>query len=740
MVFVMAKTPVVPFAHQPPKITILSDHASQDRCEQEMANDAAATLADKDRLNLEKRLASTFDILRHKNTRCPLAVAVYGDWGTGKTSAMRWLETRLHEWNKLDNPKRQGHPRAYPVWFDPWRYHSKEEVWRGIIAEVILSLFRVNHLNHENALPRMVQAVKKFGGFLGRSFIHAMANLEIEAGGKAKLPGIAEGEVKFTAKGEMFRDIWEEYEKAAQPQKAHLNHFEDTLRTWVTDFLGPQAPSDKKATHVTREPARLVLFIDDLDRCLPEVTLEVIEALKLYLNIDHLIFVVGLDETVVRSVVAEHYKKAGVDAAKAGRYLDKIFQVDLRIPPSEAQMPGYMKTQIAALNEATGGYWQSIMERSGHRETLESVLISLARNNPREVKRLLNSALLRGRAASLDETLTGDEERTHLSSESSEIPESQQEKEATRFAQGVQLLLLQRLLADRLFQSEDLLTYRHHLKWFEEASRLLRVALKESELDLTKLLAYLPDLANAELVLIPSAKGFVNLQGKKTKPVNKKTLEACAALHRHLTENPPKADGALWLSPLFLQLLQVPFSQAVAEHFPPSRSPEAAAVKRPLDLDTLPDFVLEVLSRAVGVPVGELKLEHLAKITELSLQGTPITTQQLQQVLRGLSLEKLDLSYCTALENLPDLSAMQSLKSLDLSLCAGLKDHLALNGLLRLDQLETLSLRRCLELESLPDMSTMKSLKLLDLRRCTGLANKTGWEQRLPPGCEILEP
>lgn len=575
----MAKIPV-PFAHQPPQITILSDHASQDRSEDQMANDSVATLADKDQLNLETRLASTFDILRHKNTRCPLAVAVYGDWGTGKTSAMRWLETRLNEWNTLDDPKRGGHPRAYPVWFDPWRYHSKEEVWRGIIAEVILSLFRVNHLNHENALPRMVQAVKKFGGFLGRSFIHAMANLEIEAGGKAKVPGFAEGEMKFTAKGEMFRDIWEEYEKAAQPQKAHLNQFEDTLRTWVTDFLGPQEPSKRKANNVTREPARLVLFIDDLDRCLPEVTLEVIEALKLYLNIDHLIFVVGLDETVVRSVVAQHYSKAGVDIAKAGRYLDKIFQVDLRIPPSEAQMPNYMKTQIAALNEATGGYWNEIMERSGHRETLESVLISLARNNPREVKRLLNSALLRGRAASLDKKLTASEEWTDSRGKTLEDElQWEEDKMSERFAQGVQVFLLQRLLADSFDQSEDLLTFSNHLKWLAQASRFLREVMKKSGSDWHGFSSYLPELEDAESELEFFKMGLASTKSNKAMPVSREILELCVLLHSHLTKTPPKADSALWTSPIFLQLLQVPFSQAVAEHFPPARIAEATASK-----------------------------------------------------------------------------------------------------------------------------------------------------------------
>jgi KAP family P-loop domain len=764
----MANTPAVPFAHQPPLITILSDHASQDRSEEKMAHDAIATQADRDQLNLETRLASTFDILRHKNTRCPLAVAVYGDWGTGKTSAMRWLETRLNEWNSLPAPKRKGHPRAYPVWFDPWRYHSKEEVWRGIIAEVILALIHVGHLNQENILPRMVQAVKKFGGFLGRSFIHAVANMEFEAGGKGKVPGLAEAEVKFAAKGEMFRDIWEEYDKAAHPHKAHLNQFEETLRTWVTDFLGPQAASEAKPSGVLREPARLVLFIDDLDRCLPEVTLEVIEALKLYLNIDHLIFVVGLDETVVRSVVAEHYKKAGVDSSKAARYLDKVFQVDVRIPPSEAQMPGYMKTQITALNEATDHYWQTIMDRSGHRLTLESVLISLARNNPREVKRLLNSALLRGRAASLDVKLSDDKDCPDEKKQPQDHSQWQEDKKAERFAQGVQLFLLQRLLADRLLQSEDLLTYSQHLKWFAEASRLLRVALVESEFGLEELMAYLPRVKDTVNLMTGVLMKWEDHDLTPDHPMKPEGAKACTALLSHLNTAPPKPDSALWTSALFLQLLQVPFSQAVAEHFPPSRATEKSASEKPLDLTQLPDFMREALAWAAEVSIDELKFEHLAKITELSLADSPVFSGLLKPVLSALSLKVIDLTLCLDLEDcnalagqrhletldltgcrrlhgtasFQGISGLLSLKELYLSGCSGLKDC---SSLTRLQQLETLSLSDCKGLQgtfALQGLFGLQGLKELRLIGCTGLGAETLRELRqlLPETCIIYGP
>jgi predicted KAP-like P-loop ATPase len=146
-------------------MTILSDRPS-------------ASVSD-DLLGLESRLSAVLDILRHTLTKCPITVAIYGDWGTGKTSAMHWLESQLETWNKLDRQKRESHPCVYPIWFDPWKYHTREDVWRGIISEVILSLFDAKNVNREDFIPRMKEAAKKFGAFLGKGFLHALANTEL---------------------------------------------------------------------------------------------------------------------------------------------------------------------------------------------------------------------------------------------------------------------------------------------------------------------------------------------------------------------------------------------------------------------------------------------------------------------------------------------------------------------------------------------------------------------------------
>jgi len=44
-------------------------------------------------------MGPVFDILRHHDTRTPLSVGIYGDWGSGKTTAMHWLKHHLDQWN-----------------------------------------------------------------------------------------------------------------------------------------------------------------------------------------------------------------------------------------------------------------------------------------------------------------------------------------------------------------------------------------------------------------------------------------------------------------------------------------------------------------------------------------------------------------------------------------------------------------------------------------------------------------
>ncbi|MBM81478.1 MAG: hypothetical protein CMJ78_12925 [Planctomycetaceae bacterium] len=221
------------FALEPPVMTVLSD---------EPASTEAAIY---ECFNLSANLGPVYDILRHPNTETPLSVAIYGDWGTGKTTAMRWRETLLTEWNPHGVQSKDDQllgKKVRPVWFYPWKYNDKQDVWRGLVAEVILASTNLG----QPTKGRIESAVKRFGMFLGRSFVHAMDAVSVSALG-----------VKLETKPS---EIAKGISDLAHPEKAYLNQFENSLQSWVSETI-------------TKANERMVVFIDDLDRCMPEVAL-----------------------------------------------------------------------------------------------------------------------------------------------------------------------------------------------------------------------------------------------------------------------------------------------------------------------------------------------------------------------------------------------------------------------------------------------------------------------------------
>src|SRR5262249_38941238 len=88
----------------------------------------------------------------------------------------------------------------------------------------------------------------------------------------------------------------------------------------------------------------LVVFIDDLDRCLPENIVDTFEALRLFLAVDKTAFVIGADQRIVYHENGMGYPKRGDESVDIGRhYLEKIIQTPLNIPPLEPmESEGYL--------------------------------------------------------------------------------------------------------------------------------------------------------------------------------------------------------------------------------------------------------------------------------------------------------------------------------------------------------------------------------------------------------------
>jgi hypothetical protein len=85
-------------------------------------------------------------------------------------------------------------------------------------------------------------------------------------------------------------------------------------------------------------PERVVLYIDDLDRCPPEVVIKVLEAVHLLVALPVFVVVVGVDPRWLHQAIRHHYATVLPDAAITSTdYLEKIFQIPFQLSPMDAR-------------------------------------------------------------------------------------------------------------------------------------------------------------------------------------------------------------------------------------------------------------------------------------------------------------------------------------------------------------------------------------------------------------------
>ena len=180
---------------------------------------------------------------------------------------------------------------------------------------------------------------------------------------------------------------------------------------------------------------RLVVFIDELDRCRPDTILETLEAIKLFLFEGKVAFVIGADERHISYAVKSKFKDIeGVQIDIGKEYLEKLIQYPIRIPQlnademeiyiaclllqSELEENNFQKAlswiiekkkedfekfkinSVGKLFSDTENIHVKIVESLSIANQLAFVLSNGLHGNPRQCKRFLNSMYMRLQMAS----------------------------------------------------------------------------------------------------------------------------------------------------------------------------------------------------------------------------------------------------------------------------------------------------------------------------------------------------
>ncbi|HEU0296457.1 MAG TPA: SUMF1/EgtB/PvdO family nonheme iron enzyme [Anaerolineales bacterium] len=328
-----------------------------------------------DALDFTPYVETLADIIQTGNT--PLTIGVFGTWGSGKTSLMKMIKKHL--------------PSDFTIaWFDAWKYDKEESLWRAFLLCVLTALKEraslqgkpVEEFEKLQSLIYRDMEIEKVGGVtidlskLGGVTAKGLAQLSLSfIPGLSALTKLVEELQSGAAKSvdEATAAIRRERTKIYIEQIQFLEQFQSRFRELVQEHV---------------KPNRFVVFVDDLDRCLPEKAIGVLEAIKLFLDVENCVFVLGLDQEVIARGIEMKYKELGANqegdsqphfTVEGVRYLEKIIQLPFQIPPVEqADM---------------GDFVQKLSTDWPHEECPKVFAEGLG-DNPRQIKRTVNTFLM----------------------------------------------------------------------------------------------------------------------------------------------------------------------------------------------------------------------------------------------------------------------------------------------------------------------------------------------------------
>jgi photosystem II stability/assembly factor-like uncharacterized protein len=345
-----------------------------------LVSDRPISATDHDVFDFKRVALGLSRFLRNEKTMPPLTIAVTGEWGTGKSSLMNLLQEDL---------KRYG---FRPVWFNAWHHQKEEHLLASLLATVRAqavppwwrpegSIFRFRLLRIRWARYWPLIALLGFVFALSAGYFQSNprqldaawnsvkaipsvvadpASWLQEKGRNAPVPSLA---LLISGAG-LVVSLWKGIKGFGVNPASLLAR--DSARTRVSDLekltgFRHQFAAEFRDITQALNPRTMVVMIDDLDRCKPEMVLEVLESINFLISSGDCFVVLGMArERVIRCVglsfkdvasellatqarpeekdlpADELARKRRIEFAQ--QYLEKLINIEVPVPaPTYAQ-------------------------------------------------------------------------------------------------------------------------------------------------------------------------------------------------------------------------------------------------------------------------------------------------------------------------------------------------------------------------------------------------------------------
>ncbi|GLJ36570.1 hypothetical protein SUGI_0735040 [Cryptomeria japonica] len=124
--------------------------------------------------------------------------------------------------------------------------------------------------------------------------------------------------------------------------------YPEKAETWSSIYSGVNMPSLIPSANL-----RIIVFIDDLDRCQEAIVLQVLSAINLVFAVCEISVILGMDKELIQRAIMKRYGDKSLKNSKfADKYLQKIIQLPLDLPdPSQVQSKDFLDRHLGVFQK-----------------------------------------------------------------------------------------------------------------------------------------------------------------------------------------------------------------------------------------------------------------------------------------------------------------------------------------------------------------------------------------------------
>lgn len=350
----------------------------------------------------------------------PLTVGIFGLWGAGKSTLLNLIGKNY-----------EGNKDAIYVSINAWMFENYEDA-KTAIMEALLRELKDNEEIPEKIRKSFVSLIKKIDFLkVGTKAVSTAAPVIASFVTGNPLPLV----LNLPNKAKEIEGVIKSLSDSVKGIKDNYLKDDETVGDSIVNNVR-NFRNEFEKTLESEEINRVVILIDDLDRCQPERIIETLEAIKLFLSVKKTTFIIAADENVIQYAIKKKYPNIdGFNIELDKEYIEKMIQVPIQIPelsPKDVQnyllllvLQKYMEPnefeilvskieqeklmvqsgviEMERLEEIYGSLNDSIslQDKKEYKEVVGAILqirkiaSHTLKGNPRQIKRFLNTFILK---------------------------------------------------------------------------------------------------------------------------------------------------------------------------------------------------------------------------------------------------------------------------------------------------------------------------------------------------------